>query len=76
MAVYLTAQMDLFYDNGILLGEVYCEIDGYYVFIPKIFAFNRGYWSEHLLIEIANLLGLLNEYYDKDVQRYFNKETK
>jgi hypothetical protein len=56
---------NLYYENGVKLGEILCEVDGYYVFYPEL---NGGYWSEHILRAIADLLGTMNAEWDAIVQ--------
>ena len=44
--------------NGVTLGEIYPEVDGFYVF--EFDHSRRGYVDEHLLMEIAIQLSNMN----------------
>jgi hypothetical protein len=63
--VYLEADgRTLRYNNGVLLGSIDMGVDGYYMYWPIR---RNGYWNEQVLRAIADLLGLLNDYWDKQV---------
>jgi hypothetical protein len=55
--------------NNVVVGEVYQEVDGYYVFNPST---TRGYMNEYTLIGIAELLEVLNKSWDDEINTYFN----
>lgn len=57
------------YMNNVKVGEVYKEVDGYYVFTPV----RGGYWKSHNMREVADFLDNLNAEWDAEVQAYFNK---
>lgn len=59
----------IFVPNGKEIGDVYQEVDGYYVFSSAI----QGFWESHMLREIANLLDSLNEPWDTEVRNYFDQ---
>lgn len=54
------------YYNGVLVGHVYQETDGYYVIT---FTTRGGCWYEGELIQIATLLHEMNLPWDQQVQR-------
>lgn len=60
----------LYYTNGAYIGEVYVEVDGYWVWVaPEP---STGCWSSGVLKEIAEFLDELNGPWDKEVREYFN----
>ena len=61
------------YTNGICMGEIYMEVDGYYVFEP---ALNGGFWDGWVLAEIAETLEEMNAPYEKHLEEYFAKKEE
>ena len=59
------------FENGITLGEIYKEVDGYYVFISVT---SCGFWEAYVLRAIADLLDKKNEKWDKKVKQELNNE--
>lgn len=57
--------------NDVYLGFVYQEVDGFYVF--KANMRNNGYWSEHSLREIAEVLTELNKEWNEHIEKEFSK---
>lgn len=57
--VYTTSQ-------NVYIGDVYKEVDGYYVFWPHRERF--GFWSAEYMIEIGNKLNELNKEWDDIVK--------
>lgn len=52
-----TSSYSVYANNGVQIGELYQEIDGFYVFaLPG----RTGYWPEYLLRELADELKELN----------------
>lgn len=49
---------ELRHTNGALLGHVYKEIDGFYVFVPEN---DGGHWTEYGLIWVAERLKEMNK---------------
>lgn len=62
------------YTNGVEIGEIYVEVDGFYVFVPNIT--RGGFWTEHLLKTLANLLKELNQPIEADYKAFFNQPKK
>jgi hypothetical protein len=56
----------LIYSNGINLGEVLLDIDGYFYFWPNISI--GGAWTSPLLREIADKLDEMNKDWDLEVE--------
>lgn len=56
----------LYYGNGVYLGDVICDVDGYYKFWPE--TRGGGYWDEHMLRLICLHLTEKNKEWDKQVQ--------
>lgn len=59
---------ELYYENGAFLGNVYREVDGYYVFWPKN---QGGFWESHHMRLIADFLDELNKAWDDEVKSFF-----
>jgi len=57
---------DVFYENGVRIGELYVEIDGYWAFDPD--RSNGGFWTEEVLSEIDATLRVMNEAWDHELQ--------
>lgn len=72
-----TGTYDVIYVNGVNLGELYVEIDGYYVYWPSP---RNGFWESHAMREIADKLDELNADWDRSIHEFFeaqeNKETE
>jgi len=66
---------DIFYENGVYLGEFYIESGGEYVleFNPKR---PRGYVNESILFSLATALEELNKPYREELDRYFEEDKK
>ncbi len=58
-------EYEVYYNNGMLLGSIYQEIDGYFVFLPIL---RQGYWDGPVLEQIAKYLEDLNKEWDKEIQ--------
>lgn len=59
----------IFVPNGKEIGDIYQEVDGYFVFWPT----GTGFWESHMLREIADLLDAMNEPWDTEVRNYFEQ---
>lgn len=57
----------------LLIGEIYPEVDGYYVFLPIK---EGGYWSGWVLKTIYNKLEELNKAWDVHLTQVFSKGVK
>lgn len=55
-----------FYFNDIVLGDVYKEVDGFYVFVPHTFG---GYWDAWALRKIGNKLDEMNKPWREKIER-------
>lgn len=51
--------------NGKHIGDIYTEVDGYYVFQP---IGNGGCWPGEILLEIGNTIVELNKEWDNHVK--------
>lgn len=58
--------MKLYFENGVYLGEVIADVDGYYKFWPE--TRGGGYWDEYLLRSVADHLKELNAAWDEQIQ--------
>ena len=61
------------FENGVILGQIYREVDGYYVFVPNLL---DGFWEAYVLRAIANLLDKKNEKWDKQVKKDLQPKEK
>ena len=55
------------YHNGTRMGEIYAEIDGYYVFVPD--CSRRGFWSAESLRGIADFLDERNREWNAKIKK-------
>ena len=62
----LNKAWQVIHQNGAHLGELYQEVDGYYVWWPDD---RRGYLEARILRAIADKLDELNEEWDQEVKR-------
>jgi hypothetical protein len=65
-------EYEVSYYNGIVLGSIYMETGGDYVW-----DFDRtraGYWSGHVLRAIADKLEELNAPYELELKEFFEKQ--
>lgn len=58
---------NLFWDNGVFLGECLQDVDGYYKWWPN--QQTSGYLDEGFLLEMYNFLHELNREWDAQVRR-------
>lgn len=64
---------NLFYENGVLLGQILADEGGYYNFWPDL---KGGFWPSHLLHSIADLLVLMNKDWDEKVRIGLEEEKE
>ncbi|MFA5152696.1 MAG: hypothetical protein WC554_09070 [Clostridia bacterium] len=67
-----TTQVVIF-SNGVVIGQIYQEVDGYYVFLPDR---KDGFWEAYVLRAIANLLDKKNEKWHKQVMKDLQSKEK
>ncbi len=56
----------LYYENGVYLGDVIADVDGYYKFWPD--CKGGGYWDEHILRLICLHLEGMNKEWDEQIK--------
>lgn len=61
---------DLYYHNGVHMGEVMIDEDGFYKFWPND---TKGYWDEHMLFLVGNLLKEKNKAWNEELERWFKE---
>jgi predicted secreted acid phosphatase len=61
------------FENGVILGQVYQEVDGYYVFVPNP---TNGFWEAYILRAIADMLDKKNEKWHKQVMKDLQSKEK
>lgn len=59
----------LYTERGSELGDVYREVDGYLVFVPKAVS---GFYNEYSLRLIADFLENANKEHDTRVKKFLN----
>ena len=57
--------------NGVEIGYIYCEVDGFYVF--EIASRLGGYWSEWVLRDIADQLHYMNKEWEQQINEDLTK---
>lgn len=60
-----------FASNGVALGEIYMEVDGYYVFEPG--RDSNGFWEAYVLRAIADKLDEMNKAWDAEVTEMLSR---
>jgi hypothetical protein len=60
--------------GGKIIGEIYCEVDGYYVF--NMDGFGGGSWDAKGLRAISDKLDEMNKPFDDQLTEYFKKNNK
>ena len=65
-----TCHYQVYYD-GAFLGEIYAEVDGFFVFSPELT--NGGYWTAEVLRRIACELDDLNKPIQAELDQYFKQ---
>lgn len=58
----------LYYHNGMYMGDVLMDEDGYYKYWPE---HKSGYWDEGCLLDIAGYLHEKNKDWDESVNEFF-----
>lgn len=59
----------IYWKNGSFIGDIYPEVDGYYVWVPpEPFL---GCWESHVLRHIADYLDEINKPWHDEVCQYF-----
>lgn len=56
---------------NVWLGEIYQEVDGFYVFWPN--HDRAGYWSQWMLRAISDKLAELNKAWSEEIENHFSK---
>jgi hypothetical protein len=73
--IYYTAKgnynLNVYYENGVKIGEILQKDDGYYDFWPEL---RGGCWSGPVLQRIAEKLKVLNGPWEKQIEEYFSNE--
>lgn len=64
---------ELFYKNGVKLGEVFAKEDGLYDFWPEL---RCGFWPAHLLRSIADLLDEMNREWEQELETASSREDE
>lgn len=59
---------EVIYENGVYLGDIVKEVDGFYVYYPEI---RGGYWSSHMMREIADKIDELDAPWQKEMDKYW-----
>lgn len=62
------------FENGVILGEIYKEVDGFYVFQPTLNG--GGFWEEWVLKGIASILEERNAAWKEEIDNYFRSQPQ
>ena len=63
--IYLK-EKELFYQNGVKLGEILADVDGFYYFWPEL---KGGSWAAEMLKQIGELLDEMNKPWQEQIER-------
>ena len=67
----MTIRLDgsnLYYSNGVKLGEVVMDVDGFYYFWPEL---RGGHWDQSVLRQISDLLEEKNKPWQDKIDKDF-----
>lgn len=65
------------YENGVKLGEMLVDVDGYYKWFPeRRDGYSQGYWEARVLSAIAETLDKLNAPWERKMAAYFDNQEK
>jgi len=70
MSTFRLDGTELFFENGVHLGQILMDSDGYYKWWPNL---RGGYLDEGFLKAIGAFLEGMNAPYEAEVQAYFAK---
>ena len=59
-------QIAVMYGTNSYIGDLYREVDGYWVFAPET---KGGYWSQEVMLALGNKLADMNKAWDTKIQR-------
>ena len=62
-------KVEIFWTNGVLMGEAIQDVDGYFKFFPE---HRGGYWDEDTLQYVLNKLKELNKPWDDHLNEVFS----
>lgn len=65
--------IQLHYHNGVYMGDVEMDVDGYYKFWPN--KDTMGYWDEESLYSTAEYLKNKNADWDREVQKLLSEQN-
>jgi hypothetical protein len=68
-----SSKKELYFEDRVHIGNVYQEVDGFYVFDPKR---EGGVWQAHSLREIADILDNLNKPWEEHIENFFKSLPK
>ena len=63
----------LYFENGVFLGEVLCDVDGFYKWWPVQ---RNGYLDEGFLLALGNFLQELNKKWSDQIAIELKKENE
>jgi hypothetical protein len=61
-----------FYENGVGLGVLYREVDGFWVYAPEL---HGGFWTAHVMRAIADELDRRNKPWEDEINAYFARSA-
>jgi hypothetical protein len=64
-------EYEVYYENRVFMGHLLMKEDGFYDFWPDL---KGGYWSAHILREIADKLDEINAPYERELEEFFEKQ--
>lgn len=64
---------ELFFHNGVKLGEILAGDDGFKQFWPEL---RGGYWETYVLRQIADMVDEINAPWEKQIRDFFGDESK
>lgn len=69
----INERINFYWNNGVYLGYVYKEVDGFYTFV--FCDGNHGTWNSYVLRTIADKMDELNKEWQNNIDDYFKGRT-
>jgi hypothetical protein len=60
----ISGGFDAFWENGVELGQILCDVDGFYKYWP---IYQGGYYDEWFLLSMADTLKELNKKWQEEI---------
>ncbi len=66
-------QYEVFFENGVKMGEFLKEVDGSFYFFPEL---KGGFWAGYIMRELADKEDELNKDWNNEISKYFERNAQ